>query len=175
MGRRDSALVRNGSPKIEEPFRWGINVGRMATAPKRDAQFQNEWCLTQGPAFAAGPYFLGCAVRWVAAPLPRVLFISPPSQTPPLRYPRAVFSAPADSPQPVPCPFEKDGTLSAASPILEARAGHACVAFQDRTLLVAGGATNSAEVFHPDTHSWTVTGTTNRLPFMFRVGIRDEI
>lgn len=42
--------------------------------------------------------------------------------------------------------------------MLEARAGHACVAFQDRTSLVAGGATNSEEVCHPDTRSWTVNG-----------------
>jgi hypothetical protein len=48
--------------------------------------------------------------------------------------------------------------------VLEARDGHVCVAFVDGSVLVAGGdtgkhgATNSAEVFHPDTHSWTATG-----------------
>ena len=60
--------------------------------------------------------------------------------------------------------FEKDGTVSTASPMLEARAGHVCVAFADGSVLVAGddtgkrGATNSAEIFHPDTKSWTATG-----------------
>jgi hypothetical protein len=60
--------------------------------------------------------------------------------------------------------FEKDGTLSPASPMLEARAGHVCVAFPDGSVLVAGGetgkrgATNSAEVFHPGANSWTATG-----------------
>src|ERR1017187_5812330 len=49
--------------------------------------------------------------------------------------------------------FEKDGTVSPASPMVEARAGHVCVGFPDGSVLVAGGdtgkrgATNSAEVF----------------------------
>src|ERR1035438_10164728 len=60
--------------------------------------------------------------------------------------------------------FEKDGTVSPASPMVEARAGHVCVGFPDGSVLVAGGdtgkrgATNSAEVFHADTNSWTATG-----------------
>src|ERR1039457_5736534 len=60
--------------------------------------------------------------------------------------------------------FEKDGTVSPASPMVEARAGHVCVGFPDGSVLVAGGdtgkrgATNSAEVYHADTNSWTATG-----------------
>ena len=49
--------------------------------------------------------------------------------------------------------------------MLEGRVGHVCVAFPDGSVLVVGGdtgkrgATNSAEIFHPDANSWTATGT----------------
>ena len=60
--------------------------------------------------------------------------------------------------------FETDGRLTPAAPMLEPRADHVCVALEDGTVLVAdgdsgkNGATNAAEMFHPDDHTWTPAG-----------------
>jgi hypothetical protein len=60
--------------------------------------------------------------------------------------------------------FALGGSTLPAESMLEARAGHICVALPDDTVLVAGGIdgsnlpTNSAEIFHPDTGRWSFTG-----------------
>ena len=48
--------------------------------------------------------------------------------------------------------------------MLAPRTDHVCIALDDGTVLVAGGATsrdsvtNAAEIFHPDANSWTPAG-----------------
>src|SRR5437899_10215091 len=59
--------------------------------------------------------------------------------------------------------FERNGTESPAASMLAARTGHICITLADGTVLVAGGeaekaATNSAEIYHPDTNTWASTG-----------------
>src|SRR5438046_5323466 len=59
--------------------------------------------------------------------------------------------------------FERNGTVSAAASMLAARTGHICITLADGTVLVAGGeagkeATNSAEIYHPDTDTWASKG-----------------
>ena len=60
--------------------------------------------------------------------------------------------------------FETDASVTSAAPMLTPRTNHVCVALEDGTVLVAGGdpgkdgPTNAAEIFHPDTNSWTPTG-----------------
>jgi hypothetical protein len=60
--------------------------------------------------------------------------------------------------------FEGAGRLKTVSPMLAARTDHVCMGLDDGTVLVAGGviskntATNAAEIFHPDSNTWTPTG-----------------
>lgn len=58
--------------------------------------------------------------------------------------------------------FERQGQLTEIAPMLAGRANHVCIALSDGTVLVAGGvdgieATETAEIYHPDTNSWTPT------------------
>jgi large repetitive protein len=58
--------------------------------------------------------------------------------------------------------FERDGSITPGPSMLSARANHICVALADGVLVAGGigpdGVTNSAEIFHPETNSWTPTG-----------------
>ena len=60
--------------------------------------------------------------------------------------------------------FGQGGAMLAGDPMIEARSSHICIGLPDNTVLVAGGLgagnlpLNSAEIFHPDTGRWTLTG-----------------
>ena len=60
--------------------------------------------------------------------------------------------------------FERGGQFTSVAPMLAARTDHICIALEDGTVLVAGGntgkdgVTNAAEIFHPDSNTWTPTG-----------------
>ena len=60
--------------------------------------------------------------------------------------------------------FERGGRFRSVSPMLAPRTDHVCIALDNGTVLVAGGAisgnrvTNAAEIFHPDTNTWTPAG-----------------
>lgn|SRR5439155_2449993 len=60
--------------------------------------------------------------------------------------------------------FERGGRFRSVSPMLAPRTDHVCIALDDGTVLVVGGAisrdslTNAAEIFHPDANSWTPAG-----------------
>jgi hypothetical protein len=59
--------------------------------------------------------------------------------------------------------FELRGRLTQVAPMHNSRKNHTCIAMQDRTVLVTGGekskdgVISDAEIYHPDTNTWTDT------------------
>ena len=60
--------------------------------------------------------------------------------------------------------FQRVGGLVPAAPMMAPRSSHVCIALTDGSILAAGGfggpggPTNSAEIYHPDTDTWSTTG-----------------